>query len=98
MTRYVHRGNHNSSSARQSTKPNALVSSHRKLLEETGVAVLPGDAFGRDPEELTVRISMVDFDGRMALDCADDTDAVLRVVQPVLVAMDLIIKWLNKAH
>lgn len=38
-----------------------------RLLEETGVAVLPGSAFGRPPEELTFRLSYVDFDGRSAL-------------------------------
>lgn len=38
------------------------------LLEETGVAMLPGADFGRQPEELTVRIAYVDFDGKTALD------------------------------
>ena len=37
------------------------------VLEETGVAFLPGTAFGRPPEELTARMSLVDFDGEMAL-------------------------------
>ena len=37
------------------------------ILEETGVAFLPGTAFGRPPEELTARMSLVDFDGDMAL-------------------------------
>ena len=38
------------------------------LLDETGVAILPGSAFGRPPEELTARISFVDFDGARALE------------------------------
>jgi aspartate aminotransferase len=38
-----------------------------RLLEDTGVAILPGAFFGRDPEELTARISYVDFDGAKAL-------------------------------
>jgi aspartate aminotransferase len=38
-----------------------------RLLEETGVALLPGSVFGRDPGELTVRISYVNFDGARAL-------------------------------
>ena len=42
-----------------------------RLLEETGVAVLPGSAFGRPPEELTVRISFVDFDGARVLAAAE---------------------------
>lgn len=38
-----------------------------RLLEETGVATLPGSAFGRDPSELTLRMAYVDFDGARAL-------------------------------
>jgi aspartate aminotransferase len=37
------------------------------LLEETGVAVLPGFHFGSPPGELAVRLSYVNFDGRRAL-------------------------------
>jgi len=37
------------------------------LLEETGVAVLPGSAFGRPEAELTARLAFVDFDGSGAL-------------------------------
>jgi len=38
-----------------------------RLLEETGVAMLPGEAFSRSPEELTARIAYVDFNGAKAL-------------------------------
>jgi aspartate aminotransferase len=38
-----------------------------RLLEEIGVAVLPGEDFGRAPEELTMRLAYVDFDGAKAL-------------------------------
>jgi aspartate aminotransferase len=38
------------------------------ILEDTGVAMLPGRDFGRQPEELTVRIAYVDFDGKRALE------------------------------
>ena len=38
-----------------------------RLLEETGVAALPGSAFGRPPEELSLRLAYVDFDGARAL-------------------------------
>ncbi len=38
-----------------------------KLLEETGVAILPGSDFGRAPEELNARLAYVDFDGARAL-------------------------------
>ncbi|HET6349223.1 MAG TPA: pyridoxal phosphate-dependent aminotransferase, partial [Candidatus Krumholzibacteria bacterium] len=37
------------------------------LLEETGVATLPGSEFGRSTFEMTVRISLVDFDGARAM-------------------------------
>lgn len=38
-----------------------------QLLAETGVALLPSYAFGRAPQELTARLSYVDFDGEHAL-------------------------------
>lgn len=37
------------------------------LLEETGVAILPGSSFNRTPEEFTARLAYVDFDGAKAL-------------------------------
>lgn len=37
------------------------------LLEDTGVALLPGSVFGRDDQELTARLAYVDFDGPRAL-------------------------------
>jgi len=42
-----------------------------RLLEETGVAMLPGTVFGRPSEELTARLAYVDFDGTAALAAAD---------------------------
>ena len=41
------------------------------LIEETGIAMLPGYEFGRDPAELTARIAFVDFDGEKALNAAN---------------------------
>lgn len=38
-----------------------------RLLEDTGVAVLPGVAFGRSRSDLTARLAFVDFDGAAAL-------------------------------
>jgi len=38
-----------------------------RILEETGVAFLPGSAFGRPQDELTARLALVDFDGAKAL-------------------------------
>lgn len=37
------------------------------LLEHAGVAMLPGQCFGRNPTELLTRMSIVDFDGANAL-------------------------------
>ena len=45
------------------------------LLEETGVAILPGSDFGRPPEELTARLAYVDFDGARALAAAEHRPA-----------------------
>jgi len=42
-----------------------------RLLRDTGVALLPGTAFGRSPEELTARLAYVDFDGARALVAAE---------------------------
>jgi len=39
-----------------------------QLLEATGVAVLPGSAFGRPRRELSIRAAYVDFDGAAALE------------------------------
>jgi len=37
------------------------------LLSDTGVVLLPGDAFGLPPEQLCARLAYVEFDGREAL-------------------------------
>jgi aspartate aminotransferase len=37
------------------------------ILQETGVAILPGSEFGRPDNELTARLALVDFDGISAL-------------------------------
>ncbi|MGJ3230607.1 MAG: pyridoxal phosphate-dependent aminotransferase [Oceanicaulis sp.] len=50
----------------------------RRLLDEAGVATLPGSAFGRPPGELSLRLAFVDFDGEAALDAlagGEDLDA-----------------------
>ena len=45
------------------------------LLENTGVALLPGSVFGRPEEEYTARLSYVDFDGVRALAAAETSNA-----------------------
>ncbi len=42
------------------------------LLNDTGVATLPGTSFGRPDDELTLRLSYVNFDGAAALDAVRD--------------------------
>jgi len=46
-----------------------------RLLEETGVACLPGTVFGRPPGEFSARLAYVDFDGGPALDALGDLPA-----------------------
>lgn len=74
-----------------------------RLLEETGVALLPGTAFGRPARELTVRLSYVDFDGGNALDAiaalpegTTPDGAFLRTHCPrVVTAAELMGAWLS---
>lgn len=75
----------------------------RRLLDETGVATLPGSAFGRPDAEMTLRLSYVDFDGQAALDAArhlgagEIGDAFLeRYCGRVLQAIALMARWLNQ--
>lgn len=46
-----------------------------RVLEEAGVAFLPGSAFGRPDAELTARLAFVDFDGARVLSAADAVPA-----------------------
>jgi aspartate aminotransferase len=66
----------------------------QRVLEETGVAFLPGTCFGRPPEELTVRLSYVDFDGEAAL-AAEDEDALRRACARTLEAIERMASWLE---
>ncbi len=73
-----------------------------RLIADTGVATLPGLPFGRPREELTARLSYVDFDGARALAESDAAgfdrepdDAFLdRCCGDVVRAMELIAGWL----
>ena len=74
-----------------------------KLLDDTGVAILPGEAFGRPAEELTSRIAYVDFDGTRAVSAAlhiskkeeIDDDFVSTYCDEVVNAIGLICSWIN---
>lgn len=70
-----------------------------RLLEDTGVAVLPGSDFGRPAAELSLRLAYVDFDGAQALAAADPEvaidEAFLRAHSPrVVEAMARMTAWL----
>jgi aspartate aminotransferase len=47
------------------------------LLDDTGVAVLPGSQFGRPEQELSLRLAYVDFDGAEALRALAGTEGEL---------------------
>ncbi len=70
------------------------------LLNETGIAILPGLDFGRQPEELTCRMAYVDFDGAMVLEKAMNTsksldENFLKSYCPRMIeAIDRLEKWL----
>jgi aspartate aminotransferase len=74
-----------------------------KLLEETGVAILPGVSFGRPENELTARIAYVDFDGTRALSAAEqvksekdiDNDFLETYCGNTIEAIDRICDWVE---
>lgn len=74
-----------------------------RLLDDTGVAILPGSDFGRTPDELTARIAFVDFDGARALAAAEvlpastplDLDFLQTHCANVLAAIDRLVAWLD---
>ena len=73
-----------------------------RALEETNVAFLPGSAFGRDPAELTARLSYVDFDGGRAMAALEavesnapiDADFLERYCHRTLDGVARLCKWL----
>ena len=73
----------------------------RSLLEDTGVATLPGSDFGQPPKELTTRLAYVDFDGARALAAAEKVRAgepldemfVRRYCGRVVDAVDRMCDW-----
>ena len=71
----------------------------RQLLQETGVAVLPGYCFGRPDHELSARIAVVDFDGRIALEKARHESVNHQFVQRhcsrVTTALESLAAWVR---
>jgi aspartate aminotransferase len=74
-----------------------------RLLEDTGVAILPGSCFGRPEHELTARLAFVDFDGSRALAAAEqlpsdqplDAEFLQRNCDKVLTALERMVGWLK---
>ncbi|MCG7927844.1 MAG: aminotransferase class I/II-fold pyridoxal phosphate-dependent enzyme, partial [Candidatus Thiodiazotropha taylori] len=74
----------------------------KQLLDDAGVACLPGTDFGRPATEFTVRMAYVDFDGERALTAADPEteidEAFLNEYCPNLInAMERIEMWLKRS-
>jgi len=75
----------------------------RRLLDETGVAILPGADFDRPPLELTARIAYVDFDGAKALSASETIPLDQALPEEftrlwcrnVLEAIRIMVDWLN---
>ncbi len=73
------------------------------LLDDTGVAILPGSDFGRPPDELTARIAYVDFDGAKALAAAErrpddappDEVFLQQYAGSVVEAIEGMVRWLD---
>ena len=70
-----------------------------RLLEETGVAVLPGGNFGRPSQELSARLAVVDFDGATALEKAAqepvDETFVKTHCERVTTAIERLAQWVS---
>lgn len=74
-----------------------------KLLDDTGVAILPGSSFGRPQDELTARIAYVDFDGVRAISAAEQLKSEKEINEEFLElycgntirAIELLYDWLK---
>jgi aspartate aminotransferase len=75
-----------------------------KLLDEAGVAILPGSDFNRPPDELSARLSYVDFDGAKALSKSMTSplheklppDFTTQYCFNVIQAAKVLVEWVNK--
>ncbi len=79
------------------------VSLAESLLQETGIATLPGTAFGRNASELTLRLSYVDFDGEAALKNVsvvdDDPESAITTLCPKIeTAMSRLSAWVSRLN
>ncbi|WP_280538892.1 aminotransferase class I/II-fold pyridoxal phosphate-dependent enzyme [Chromohalobacter sp. 11-W] len=69
------------------------------LLEEAGIALLPGSAFGCEATQLTTRLAYVDFDGAALLerDCPDDPESAMAAPELATVrhGLEALTAWLG---
>ena len=73
------------------------------ILDETGVALLPGSDFGRPSNELTARLAFVDFDGKYALrwlsSHRDETnwqeEFIKKCCPRIIVGVEKLTRWLS---
>jgi len=74
-----------------------------RLLDETGVAILPGPAFAQSQESLTARLAYVDFDGAQALAASENTpldqplpdDFTMHWCEQVILGVRKIAEWVT---
>ncbi len=74
-----------------------------RLLDETGIAILPGVAFERPLEEFTARLAYVDFDGARALAASETSpldkpipeDFTKKWCHKVLEGIDRLAEWIE---
>ena len=74
-------------------------------LMDTGVALLPGSAFGRPENEFTARLAYVNFDGAKALNLSKKSKSIdlsaselAEVLNPVKTGLKFLIDWLIKKN
>ena len=77
----------------------------KQLLIDTGVALLPGSAFGRPENEFTARLAYVNFDGAKALNLSKKSKSIdfsaselVEVLNPVKTGLKFLIDWLTKKN
>jgi aspartate aminotransferase len=66
------------------------------MLEETGVAMLTGECFGRDGTEYTARLAYVDFDGTEAIKSFDNGQDYDTMFPKMSKALDILKEWKHK--
>ncbi len=74
-----------------------------RLLQDTGVAVLPGSDFGRSPTELSLRLAYVNFNGTQALagaaslpdDAVADADFLAEHCADSMAGIERMAQWLE---